>query len=288
MTGKAKNAVLKMKNVPLGIICGSCGVVVLLACLGLVAAYIASAVVAETSAGAAFLGTWYQALIFVVAVIAAAAGICALVFFILKNSVVPNERSDCFYELDKIRYGEDYLQQINDRRRIDRENRAAVRAEKRAARKEKAAAKKRMSTRKKTEASIVAALEIANAQFAVIDKLKSMLDDQARTTNDLCVSLEQANARIVALENGGKTQGECEQVATAENVLQLESSVRENSEFIAELKAQREKRKAAARDRAKLVKKDAVKKPTAKEQMENMQRELAELRALLESVANRG
>lgn len=290
MTEKAKDAVLKMKRVPFGIIGGACGIIVLLSVLGLVLAYVASAVTAaQTSNIATFLGTWQQTLIFAVAIIAATAGVCSVVFYALKKSVVQSERSDCFYELDKVRFGNDYLSKIYDAQNVERELRVKTRAEKKAKRKEVAAAKKRMGLREKTDATIVGMIEVANAQTAVIDRLKAMLDEQAGKTRELSDKLEQANARIVALEGGGSApQARAEQSAAKDDLSELTTSVRANSEFIAELKAQREKRKAAARRRAELAPKSEHKKPSAKEQMENMQRELAELRALLESVANKG
>ena len=76
----------KAKNFPWGIVCGVCVIVGFYAMVGVVAAYlILNSIAAQTSDTVAFLSEWWQTLLFVVSIAAAAIAIGSLVLYIIRE-----------------------------------------------------------------------------------------------------------------------------------------------------------------------------------------------------------
>ncbi len=99
MTGKAREFFLKTKRFPFGIICGSCGMAVFFATIGLVLGYAVTAgIAAQTNKTVSFLENWWQVLLFIVVILAATVAAASLVMYILKKLTLIAEQDDKYFE----------------------------------------------------------------------------------------------------------------------------------------------------------------------------------------------
>lgn len=273
MVEKSANFFRKTKKCPYGIICGGCAIFVFFATIGLIVAYAVSAgIAAQTSKTVSFVEEWWQKLLFSFDIIFALTCVAAFVFYVLKKVYVPYD-------------GDDYIEvEVKER-------------ESRRAKYIKAEMLKIFP--ELVESSPVRSDELENKLSDIENEMAVLRIQVASNTEYVTEQKQEAERKRLAAQKrrAGSENGDDESKRIAkkskaaeleelrmqlEKFRGIEEEVAKNAEFVAQQKEEREKRRIAAQKRRENKRKDPhAAHVSAAKQIEDLRKELDELRAIL-------
>ncbi len=273
MAEKTANFFQKTKKCPYGMICGGCAIFVFFATIGLIVGYVVSAgIAAQTNKVVSFVEELWQQLLLSFDIIIALTGISAFVFFVLKKVYVPYDGDD-YIEVEVKERGSRRAKFIKaEMMRIFPElmDRASVRTDE---------IENKMS-------SIENELAALRTQ---VDSNTEYLTEQKQEAEIKRLNAQKRRARAESGDDEAKRTVKKTRTAELEELrMQLEkfrgieAEVAKNAEFVAQQKEEHEKRRIAAQKRRENKRKEPhAAHVSAAKQIEDLRKELDELRAML-------